>query len=516
MKNEVILVSPGPNSFFFRGIFYNDFINSAAYHIGRLFIKQRPKRREAPLNILSVGTALRDAGFTPRLIDGRFENTREKLKLYLNKKTLFVGISAMTSYQIIFGLKTARIVRKLAPHLPIVWGGLHPTVLPDETLRTSDCVNIVCRKEGEVTAVELARAIQGGKSPENIKGISYKDKEGNIIHNQDREFVDFNRLPPMDYSLLDSEVYDLSYITYQSSRGCPHRCKFCEVGPIHDRTYRSRSFQIVISGIEHLIKRHSMTEISFIDENFFVDLNKVKEFANTILEKKLNFKWRAMNRADYFRRTDIDFWKLMKKSGCKSILIGAESGSQKVLDNMKKDYKISDITNAAYQLCQAGIKSSFGFIAGLPYEEKEDIQKTVEMVDHLLHDYTDRLNIFEILMYMPLPMTPYYADVKELGCVFPNRLEEWGSFLWSGKKYIQWHPLHDYVFRVCLSSKWTKKPPLRRVFKSLARLDFFTALVYFCGIISYYRWKYKFFKFPVDLHLQYRLNKYIFKYLWQK
>jgi len=516
VKNEVILVSPGPNSFFFRGIFYNNAVNSAAYRIGKSFIKQRPKRREAPLNILSIGTSLRNAGFTPRFIDGRFENVRKKLKQYFNDKTLFVGISAMTGSQVVFGLRAAKVVRKISGDIPIVWGGLHATVLPDETLKTGESlVDIVCRKEGEITVIELARALQNGQRLEGIKGVSYKDGKGGVVNNEDRQYEVFDKMPPMDFDLLDHSVYDLSYVTYQSSRGCPHRCKFCEVGPIHNRTYRARSPQTVIRDIGGLIKKYSTDEISLIDENFFVNLKNAREFANTILEKGLNFKWRAMSRADYFRRTDVDFWKLMRKAGCKSITIGAESGSQKMLDHMKKDYKVEDLTNAARQLSQAGIKSSFGFICGLPDEEKSDMDKTIKMVDHILSDY-HRINIFEIFLYMPLPMTPYYEEIRRRGCEFPNRLEDWGTFLWGGKKYIKWHPLHEEAFRISLVSKWTAKPPMSRVFRSLMKLDIFTALMYLCGRIAWYRWKYKFFKFPVDIYLQYWLNRHIFKYLWQK
>ncbi len=513
-KDEVILVQPGPTGFFLRGIYYGDLVNSIANRIGKAFLKPSPKRVDTPLGILSVGTTLKNAGFKPRLIDGRYENIREKLKSYINNKTLFVGISSMTSYQIIFGLKTAKALRKIDPQIPIAWGGLHPTVLPEETLRTSSYVDIVCKGEGEITAVELAEALRENRSLEGIAGLAYKDEDGNIINNRNREFGDFAEMSPVDYSLLDPLVYDFSYISYQSSRGCPHRCKFCEVGPIHNRRYRKRSVQTIIKDIEDILKNFPVKEINMIDENFFVNLKEAREFANTVIEKRMNFKWRVMCRADYFRRTDAEFWRFMAKAGCDAIAVGGESGSQRSLDHMKKDYKVSDLINSASQLEKAGIDNSYSFICGLPEEKKEDMKQTVELVDYMLNNFK-RFSLFEILVFMPLPMTPYYEELKNR-CIFPSRLEDWGSFIWGNKRYHEWHPLHEYVFRLSLVSKWTSRLSALKILRSFKSFNIFLFLMYLCGYISHYRWRHKFFAFPVDIYMQYCLNKYIFKCLWQR
>ncbi len=514
VKNEVVLVSPGQKSFFLRGVFFNDFTNKVVSKTMKTFIKDKPKRTDTPLNILTVGTALKNAGFVPRLIDGRYEDIREKLKVYVNERTLFVGISTMTCYQIIFGLKSAQIVRKMNSKIPLVWGGMHPTVLPEETLRTSDYVDIVCKGEGEVTVVELAEALKEGRPLKDIAGIVYKDKNGGVINNRDREFIDFEKLPPLDYGLLDPSVYNLHFLSYQSSRGCPHRCKFCEVGPIHNRRYRARSIETVFKDIEAIVKKYSTRTINIIDENFFVNLNNAKKFANMVLEKGLKFKWRAWCRADYFRRADAEFWRLMKRAGLKDLEIGAESGSQKTLDNIGKDYKVDDILNAVRQLDEVGVTAKFSFMCGLPDEEKDDMEKTVRMIDYLNNDFKDNC-ITQLFLYMPLPMTAFYNELKRKGCVFPNRLKDWGSFLFGDKKFNRWHPWHEYAFRLALVARWVKRPPLSKIFIPLKQLDAFVSLLFLCGYISHYRWRNKFFGFPLDIYTQSGINKYIFKYLWQ-
>lgn len=514
MKNEVILVSPGQKGFFLRGLFLNDFFNGVVSKIAGFLVKEGPKRADTPLNILFVGTALKEAGFTPRLIDGRFEDIRRKLKEYLSEKTLFVGISSMTSYQIIFGIKTASAVRKMRPDLPIVWGGLHPTVLPEETLRTCEYADIVCKGEGERTVVELARALQREEPLGGIAGIGYKDKDGRIVMNKDREFLDFDKLPLPDYGLLDPRVFNLSFLSYQSSRGCPHRCKFCEVGPIHKRSYRRRSIETAIRDVEELINKHPIRLINIIDENFFVNLGNARLFANTVMERGWRFQWRAWCRADYFRRTDTEFWRLMRKAGLRDVEIGGESGSQKTLDNICKDYKVSDITNAASQLHDAGITAKISFMCSLPGEDRNDMDETVKMIDHLYADFPKTVQI-QMFLYMPLPQTPFYEELKAEGCRFPTRLEDWGKFIWGGKNFARWHPHHEYAFRLSIVSRWARKIPAAKIFTPLKQLDAFVSMLFLCGYLSYYRWQKKFFGIPVDIYLQYWLNKYIFRYLWQ-
>lgn len=497
-KNEVILISPGPTGFLLR--------NTLAASMSR-----GPRRLETPLNVLSLASVLKRAEYEVKLIDGSTDNIPRKLKECINDKTLFVGISSLTGYQIVFGIKAAGIVKRIAPDMPIIWGGLHPSVLPEETLQ-SRYVDMVCRGEGDITVVELARAMQKNLSLRNIKGISYKEN-GSIINNPPRELINMDELYT-DYSLLNRANYDFSYLSYQSSRGCPHRCRFCEVGPVHGRKYRIRSIQKVVDDIEELVRTHNAKEINLIDENFFVNLNRAKEFADTLLRRKLNIRWRAMSRADYFRRTDLDFWKLMKEAGCRIILIGAESGSQKVLNDIRKDCTVEDIKNSASQLSKAKLAASIGFMCGLPNEGMDDMKMTMDLIDKItpLH----KITINGIFLLSPLPMTDYYTIAKQRGTVFPDSLKSWSVFLWGSKRYLKWHPHKEFAFRLSIVSKWLVKPILANFSRAIKRMDIFMFLVYLCGLSCHYRWKHKFFAFPVDIYLLYIINKYIFKYMWWK
>ncbi|MBF0473301.1 MAG: cobalamin B12-binding domain-containing protein [Nitrospirae bacterium] len=161
MKNEVILINPSPEGFIFKGIPLNSYLYTKVRAIYKAVRKPNAKLTFiSPLNVLSIGTALKAAGYKPIIIDGTAEDVRDKIRIHLDENTLFVGISAMTGSQITFGLKSAKFVRNINPNIPLVWGGLHPTVLPEETLSTSKYADIVCIGEGEITIVELANALQ--------------------------------------------------------------------------------------------------------------------------------------------------------------------------------------------------------------------------------------------------------------------------------------------------------------------------------------------------------------------
>ncbi len=310
-----------------------------------------------------------------------------------------------------------------------------------------------------------------------------------------------------DYSFLNPEIVDKSYLSYQTSRGCPYNCRFCNIHPVHGRKYRIRSIHKVINDIKNMEK---LKQLDIIDENFFIGLQRPKAFADLLLQNKINIRWHAMARADYFRDTNVDFWKLMKKSGCRIILVGGESGSQRVLDSMKKNYRVDDIINCTEQLNKADIQGSFSFISGIPGEEREDIEKTISLIDKLKNKSSNA-----IFLFIPFPNTDYYHELKKK-IKFPENLRGWGSFLWGSKKYLKWHPHKELAFRLTYVARWLEKPPLKRILDPLKKLDLPLFVVYVCGFISHYRWKHKFYNFPLDIYVQYWINKYVFKYLWWK
>lgn len=390
------------------------------------------------MGLMYVGSYLFHQGYSVKILDahnpkqakGFFDKIRHELS-----DALGVGLSVMSA-QIPHALKISRYIRECDPSIPIIWGGVHPTLYPVQTAK-SEYVDFVVKGEGENTTFELVRAIQGDNNFREVKGIAFQDREHQeVIVTDDREPVDMNSLPPIEWQLLEDirhigslrEVDKLTLrgIPLQTSRGCPHRCAFC-INPILRQKYRFRETDLVLKDIERLIDL-GVERIYFIDETFFVNKRRLIEIVDGIEERALNFQWFGNVRADYFRTNYLNLDLVLKlgKSGCKRVGIGAESGSQKILDKLKKDITTDDIINAAELLSQAGIKAELSFMIGLPGEKMDDAKKTLRLIKKLTQIDT----AFQIIgpqVYRPYPGSELYFECLELGMKEPNTLAEWAS-----------------------------------------------------------------------------------------
>jgi len=347
-----------------------------------------------------------------------------------------VGLSVMSA-QIPHALQISGFVRRCNPSIPIIWGGVHPTLYPEQTAKC-ELVDFAVKGEGELTLGELLEAIERGNHRLNdVKGIAFQTKDNNVTLTPDREPLDMNELPHVEWQLVeslkpDSSLKEISELTQYglpllTSLGCPHRCTFC-INSILNTNYKRRRADLVLNDIKRLLDS-GVERIWFLDEIFFAHRKGVRELIDTILKEGLNFKWHANVRADYFHPDYLgseEFLLKVKKSGCESVSPGAESGSQKILDMIKKDITVEDTLNMARCLSRAGIKACFSFMIGLPGEEESDYKKTLKLIDEIIKiDYS-----FYILgpqIYRPYPGSQLYLECLKRGLKEPGTLEEWAS-----------------------------------------------------------------------------------------
>src|SRR3989338_6229363 len=238
--------------------------------------------------------------------------------------------------QINNGLKAAKLTREINSNIKIIWGGVHATLLPEQTLKNK-YVDIIVYGEGEETFLELIQAIDKGLSLKNIKGIGYKESN-KIILNEKRELIEnidkinlrWDLVNPKDYIHNFEKKKSISTIT---SRGCYFRCSFCYNQTFFGaRYFRGFSPEKVLEEIKFLLDLKVET-IKFEDYNFLVDKNRTKEICNLIKQEKLDFTWSAPIRAHYFTE---EFTKEITSVGYKYCNIGAESGSERILKLIKK------------------------------------------------------------------------------------------------------------------------------------------------------------------------------------
>jgi len=266
--------------------------------------------------------------------------------------------------------------------------------------------------EGEMTLLELTNAIKSGETDySGIHGLAYL-KEGNAIKTLGRPVMkDLDYLPLPAWDLVDIKPYRESWLrnagyfslNIGTTRGCPFKCNWC-AKPIYGNRYNSRSPENVVAEIRMLKDKFGMDHIWFCDDIFGLKPGWVEEFSRLIQQESLKIRFKIQSRADLL--VEEDLVKALAAAGCENAWIGAESGSQKILDAMDKGTTIAQIHQSTFLMKKYGIKPSFFIQFGYPGEQKEDIENTIRMINELLP--------FEIGISIsyPLPGTVFYERVK--------------------------------------------------------------------------------------------------------
>jgi len=395
-----------------------------------------------PMGPLYVGSYLVSQGYEVVILDiNNFGSDRDSLNVLKEElsSALVVGLSTMTS-QIPNALKISEHVKQLAPSVPIIWGGVHPSLFPGQTAKCR-YIDFAVKGEGEITMLELLKALDGQIELEDVKGIAFKsNNDKGVTVTDNRELVDINKLPPVKWELLEnikpggklklSEIAKLTGrgIYLQTSRGCPHRCAFC-INSVLKLKYRDRRSDLVLKDIEELVNL-GVNNVWFTDEIFFANKKRVTEILEGMERRGLKFKWFADIRTDYFspHRVNLEFATRMKQSGCEILGIGAESGSQRILNMLKKDITIEDTLHAAQLLNKVRIKANFSFMVGLPGEEKDDIFKTLQLIEKITKiDGSLSFRILGPQVYRPYPGSKLYFECLKQGMKEPATVEEWAN-----------------------------------------------------------------------------------------
>lgn len=352
------------------------------------------KQSMPPLGIAWLASVLRENGFKDVvLIDSmanRYSN-EDIIGLLKKQGPDLVGISFGT--QIRFSaFDLTRLIKKEFPKIPIVVGGPHPTLTSQDTLENIPEIDTVVRGEGEISFLNLVKAIESGRDLLGVRGISFRDKNGRIIHNsRESPIQDLDILPLPARDLLPMEKYDKTTTLSKkratsilSSRGCPYHCVYCSTSEQWGHSIRHRSPQNVVDEIEYVLKTYPFLEgIRFFDDVFTMDKNRVLEICDQILKRKLNLVWECEARANTI---DEEIVKAMKKAGCEFIDLGIESGSDRILRNIKKQITVEQAIEAAKIIKKAGIGLKAFFMHGLPGETYEDIKKTVFLSRYLYYN----------------------------------------------------------------------------------------------------------------------------------
>ena len=468
-----------------------------------------------PMSVVVLASYLREHGFAARILDTRVESYED-----LDLQDVFcVGISSMSGLQLQHSLEVARAIRYADPSLPLIWGGVHPSFFPEQTAR-SKCVDVVVRGEGEDSLLEVVRAIESGGSleracpelVEGIKGITYS-MGGRTVSNSDREFMDLDRLPLPAYDLLTLDKYAdlLDSFSYESSRGCPFRCKFCYNQNFHKRRWRAKSTEKVLNELETIISRYHPGKILFVEDLFPVSRRRTLEIGRGMIERKLGVRWTSYYRADQLSTYSDDDVALLSESGCDELSIGVESGSPRTLKIIGKDITPEQVIVSVRKCLKYDIMPVMSFIIGFPLETPEDMYQTLDFYDQLMA-LGDKVEINGLFVYSPYPGTPMYELAVEHGYQPFDSLEGWSEWNfddlantpWCEGKYREQLDAISTIarFRYFRHRLGLYPSQLRRgrLASGLNRFLYTLAGPVF-GWLADFRWKHRFFSFPWEWKL---------------
>ncbi|MDH4029154.1 MAG: B12-binding domain-containing radical SAM protein, partial [Nitrospirota bacterium] len=287
--------------------------------------------------------------------------------------------------------------------IPVALGGAHSTFLPDEGLAYAD---YVVRGEGEETLVELLDHINTGRPLGPIKGLSFRDSRGEIVHNPARELIkDLDEAPIPDFDLVYKWSEKAKVVPVATSRGCPFACRFCSVIPMFGREYRFKSIERIIAELR-AVSTHK-GHVFFIDDNFTANKKRTKALLKAMMDNNIRIEWSAQVRTDIAK--DPELLDLMKKTGCFAVYIGFESINPKTLSLYNKNQKLEDIENAIKAVKEHSLHIHGMFVLGSDTDDIETIRNTAKFARRL------DIDSIQFMVLTPLPGTPVFEDLKNSG-----------------------------------------------------------------------------------------------------
>jgi len=374
-----------------------------------------------PLGIMSIGAFLRQNGWEVKIFDWSGEPLDDSMRSALASfAPEIVGLTVIIGSSIIRSKAATLWVKDIGAK--VVWGGPFPSALPEMCLRQSKA-DFVVFGEGEMTMLDLCTSIQEGEPTSEVKGIAYLEGDELKKSPPRQRVLDLNELPmPWWESILPLDKYLIPFhgrmaIPMVTSRGCPGTCTFCYTKYMWGYRWTSRSASKVVEEIEHLRRLDPRIGGAIFDDDLFAgDVERIQEFCAELNEKGLDILWNCEIRARDLKEPLVE---IMKRGGCVDMLVGVETGSDRLLANVLKGVKKSDIIEAFRVIHKVGVSGVAMLMVGMPGETIEDFDDTEKLLEELKADG------YYFSMFLPTPGTEFLQVAKTYGFKEPQTMEEW-------------------------------------------------------------------------------------------
>jgi anaerobic magnesium-protoporphyrin IX monomethyl ester cyclase len=383
----------------------------------------------APLGILALATPLLSAGYNVQIIDSTITPDSGKQVMEEIRDSLCLAVSLVTGPMIRESADIARQAKQLYPNLPVILGGWHPSLLPDQTL-AAEFVDVVVKGQGEEALLEIVQHLEEGASLAGINGVGYKD-DGRLVFNSPRELKPICDMPQKAYQLADFDAYERlcgrRWAMYISSLACPYSCAYCTNKAVYGRHWNALEPGRVVEEIADLVLQYALQLIWVVDDNFLVDRERALLIAEGLVRRGVVFDWNIQSSANLVNRLEINELKLLRRAGLTQISHGFESASPKILKLMNKAFQEPEMIYAVAEKClQAGIRPSFNVIFGFPGEGDKERRETISLIMDLSRSFPGAE--FWTNIFTPYPGAPVVQHAEELGIDLPDSLEGWADF----------------------------------------------------------------------------------------
>jgi anaerobic magnesium-protoporphyrin IX monomethyl ester cyclase len=417
-----------------------------------------PGKQRLPLSLLAVAAVI-DADYQTEFIDGNLvaDPVARIIERAQATGAKLLAVTVMPGPQLVQAVPVCKRVKAALPGLTILWGGYFPTQHADVCLR-SGYVDLCIEGQGEAPFRTLVDTIHRGGSLSDVPSLWYRDEQGAIRQTPRALPVPLDNLPWMPYHRLDVARYaGRNYLgrrvyNHNTSFGCPFACNFCAVVALSKRRWIPESARRMAEIVTHLHTKYGADAVEFHDMDFFVSEDRVADFSERI--KGLGMRWWGLGRVDTLMGYADDTWQKMADSGVKMIFMGAESGSDEVLERMNKGGKSGTEQTLAIveRMKQYNIVPELSFVLGNPPDPMADVNASITFIRKLkkINPATELV----LYIYTPVPQegSELYEEAKRLGFKFPETLDEWVNDEWS-----------TFALRRDPGTPWFKDDARRRV-----------------------------------------------------
>lgn len=386
-----------------------DILLSHGYFIAEDEHEQKIMKPYPPLGLLYVSSHLKEKGFAVTLFDSTFQTLADFVAMIRAQRPNLVGLycNLMTKQNVLRMIAACR-----AAGARVILGGPEPASYAEQYLQAG--ADVVVIGEGELTLEELIPRMQGDAHADlsDVSGIAYQNETGDIVRTATRPYIpDLSAQPWPDREAIDLERYLQTWQTHHgvrstsliTARGCPYTCTWCSHA-VFGQSHRRRRPEEVADEVEWLAERYRPDQLWYADDVLTIAPRWFLQYAAELERRGLRIPFEGISRADRLNEEIVD---ALAEMGCHRLWIGAESGSQRILDAMKRKAEVADIQEKTHLLQSRGIEVGMFIMFGYEGEAMADIQATV---DHLKASAPD---VFLTTVAYPIKGTPYYEEIEE-------------------------------------------------------------------------------------------------------